>query len=256
MKKILSFLLFTLFTLGAFIAAFAEEKTYSQIEELYGNAIVSVNIVKKDGTIYNGTGFIIDKNGLVATAGHLAKDSLSVNFTFKNGVISKEATLLALSADENIDLAIFKIPNTNLPYTILGDSSRVIAGQEISVIGCPRRLQNTITNGLISQIRQVSPEVIWFQISAPISPSSSGSPVFDKEGQVIAIALSTLEGGENQNINFATPSNYLFDLMNENKISFTNQIAPKEELSLTEKIINYFKRAWEIVKEQVSFIFD
>lgn len=253
MKKILTFLLFTIFTL----TAFAEKKTYSQIEDLYGDSIVSVNVIKKDGSAYNGTGFIIDPSGLVATAGHVVKDATLVNFTFKNGAISKEATLLATSSDETIDLAILQIPNNNLPYAILGDSSQVIAGQKICVIGNPRRLQNTITNGLISQIRQISPEVIWFQISAPISPSSSGSPVFNKKGEVIAIALSTLKGEDIQNINFAIPSNYLFDLLNENKILLKSQNTIKEPgLSLTEKITNYIKAAWEIVKEQFNFIFD
>lgn len=254
MRKILIFILLLVLT----TASFAEEKTYSQIEELYGQAIVSVNVFKKDGSAYSGTGFIIDSNGLVATAGHVVKDALSVNFTFKNGKISKEAKIIALSQDDNIDLAVLQIPNTNLPYTILGDSSRVKAGQEISVIGCPRRLQNTITNGLVSQIRQISPKVIWFQISAPISPSSSGSPVFNKEGKVIAIAMSTLKGEENQNINFAIPSNYLFDLINENKIPFKNQdnSVKEQEFSLSEKIINHINKAWEIVKEQFNFIFD
>lgn len=253
MKKFLTFLLFIILTL----TAFTKDKTYSQIEELYGDSIVSVNVVKKDGSFYNGTGFIVDSSGIVATAGHVVKEASLVNFTFKNGAISKEATLLALSKDEAIDLAVLQIPNTNLPYAILGDSSQVLAGQEISVIGCPRRLQNTITNGLISQVRQVSPEVIWFQISAPISPSSSGSPVFNKEGQVIAIAIGSLKGKENQNINFAVPSNYLIDLINENKIPFNAPITEeKTDISLAKNIKNYIKRAWKILKEQMSFIFD
>ncbi|MBQ4493114.1 MAG: serine protease [Elusimicrobiaceae bacterium] len=253
MKKFSTFLLFIILTL----AAFAKGKSYIQIAELYGDSIVSVNVLKKDGNIYNGTGFIIDSSGLVATAGHVVKDALLVNFTFKNGAVSKEATLLALSKEEAIDLALLKIPNINLPYAILGDSSQVLAGQKISVIGNPRRLQNTITNGLISQVRQVSPEVVWFQISAPISPSSSGSPVFNKEGQVIAIALSSLKGEENQNINFAVPSNYLIDLINENKIPFNAPITEeKTDISLAKNIKNYIKRAWEILKEQISFIFD
>ena len=254
MKKILIFISLLLIA----TASFAKKISYSQIVELYGDSIVSVNVLRKDGTTYNGTGFIIDKNGLVATAGHVVKDAALINFTFKNGSISKEATLLAVSPDENIDLAVLQIPNKNLPYVILGDSSQVIAGQKISVIGCPHRLQNTITNGLISQVRQISPEVIWFQISAPISPSSSGSPVFNKKGEVIAIALSSLKGEDIQNINFAIPSNYLFDLLNENKIPFNNQDKPAEEkeFSLTQKIINHIKTAWEILKQQFNFIFN
>ena len=254
MKKILIFISLLLIA----TASFAKKISYSQIVELYGDSIVSVNVLKKDGSTYNGTGFIFDTNGLVATAGHVVKDASLINFTFKNGAVSKEATLLAVSQDETIDLAVLQIPYKNLPHVILDDSSKVIAGQKICVIGNPHRLQNTITNGLVSQIRQISPEVIWFQISAPISPSSSGSPVFNKKGKVIAIALSSLKGEGIQNINFAIPSNYLLDLLSENKISFSNQeeLEEKQELSLSERITTYIKRAWEVLKEQFNFIFD
>ena len=253
MKKFLTLLFFIISTLNAF----AQEKTHTQIAELYGDAIVSVNIVKKDGSTYSGTGFIIDTNGLIATAAHVIKGALAVNFTFKNSVVSKDAKLLAITKDDTIDLAVLQIPNENLPYVILGDSNQVKAGEEITVIGNPRRLQNTITNGLISQIRQVSEKVVWHQISAPISPSSSGSPVFNKNGEVIAIVTSSLKGKENQNINFAIPSNYLKQLMAEKNIYLTEDFAPvvTQKPTLFEKVKNYIKRAWNILKEQVSFVF-
>ena len=161
MKKI-NFLTIILFFLT--LPILAQEKDHSQIAELYGDAIVSVNVIKKDASTYSGTGFIIDTNGIIVTAAHVIKDALAVNFTFKNGVISEEAKILAVTKDDTIDLALLQIPNENLPYVILGDSNQVKAGEEITVIGNPRRLQNTITNGLISQIRQVSPTVIWHQI--------------------------------------------------------------------------------------------
>ncbi len=254
MKKILTFLLLTLLGLNTF----AQEKDHSEIAELYGDAIVSVNVIKKDGSTYSGTGFIIDTNGIIATAAHVVKDAYAVDFTFKNGVVSKEAKLLAITKDDTIDLAILQIQNENLPYVILGDSNQVKAGEEITVIGNPRRLQNTITNGLISQIRQVSPTVIWHQISAPISPSSSGSPVFNKKGEVIAIATSSLKGNENQNINFAIPSNYLKKLMEEKNIYITEDFAPvvTQKPTFFDKVKNYLKRAWNILKEQVNFIFN
>jgi Trypsin-like serine proteases, typically periplasmic, contain C-terminal PDZ domain len=255
MKKI-NFLTIILFFLT--LPILAQEKDHSQIAELYGDAIVSVNVIKKDASTYSGTGFIIDTNGIIVTAAHVIKDALAVNFTFKNGVISEEAKILAVTKDDTIDLALLQIPNENLPYVILGDSNQVKAGEEITVIGNPRRLQNTITNGLISQIRQVSPTVIWHQISAPISPSSSGSPVFNKKGEVIAIATSSLKGKENQNINFAIPSNYLKQLMAEKNIYLAEDFAPivKEQPTFFEKVKNYIKRAWNISKKLVSSIFN
>ena len=254
MKKI-NFLIILFFLA---LPIFAQEKTHTQIEELYGDAIVSINIIKKDGSTYSGTGFIINSDGLIATAGHVVDEALAINCTFKNGVISKEATLLAKSADKITDLALIKIPNTNLPYVILGDSNQVRAGQEITVIGNPRRLQNTITNGLISQLRQVSPTIIWLQISAPISPSSSGSPVFNKQGQVIGVVTSTLKGEEIQNINFAVPSNYLLTLMYQNNIPLTMakmQDTQMPQPSFFTRVKNHFIKAWNILKQLLSSIF-
>lgn len=192
------------------------QKTPAEIAEEYGNAIVSVNVLKNDGSTHSGTGFITTSDGVVATAGHVVDNAAFINLTFKNGVISEEAVIIEKSDNKNVDLAILKIPNKNLPTVIFKNADYLKAGDPITVIGNPRRLQNTVTNGLISQIRRISKGVVWLQISAPISPSSSGSPVFDENGRVIGIALSSLKGSDVQNINFAMPSNYLMQMIRKN----------------------------------------
>lgn len=72
------------------------------------------------------------------------------------------------------------------------------------VIGNPEGLEQTLSNGLISGIRDVEGGRL-FQISAPVSEGSSGSPVFDEQGEVIGVVVSSLERG--QNLNFAVPIN-------------------------------------------------
>ena len=210
MKKFIFFIfLFTAVITNA-------QKTPAEIAEQYGNAIVSVNVLKNDGSTHSGTGFITTSDGVVATAGHVVDNAAFINLTFKNGVVSEEAVVIEKSDNKHVDLAILKIPNQNLPTVIFKNADYVKAGDPVTVIGNPRRLQNTVTNGLISQIRRISKGVIWLQISAPISPSSSGSPVFDENGHVIGIALSSLKGSDVQNINFAMPSNYLMQMIRKN----------------------------------------
>ena len=96
--------------------------------------------------------------------------------------------------------------------------------------------------------------VTLFQISAPISPSSSGSPVFNEAGEVVGIAVSSLEEQNVQNINFALPSNYLLQMMSENKI--TPQIAKGKEPNKVQKyfqdIIEYLKKCWRIFKSKFA----
>ena len=186
-------------------------KTHVEIAEENSSAIVAINVLKKDGTTFTGTGFIVTSNGVIATSGHVTDKALYINVTFNTGAVSGQATPVAQA--KNVDLALIKIEAQNLPTVTLADSDYVLPGQEITVIGNPRRLQNTVTSGLISQVRKKADGVIWHQISAPISPSSSGSPVFNDQGQVVSVAFSSYKGEGNQNLNFAVPSNYLLELL-------------------------------------------
>ena len=217
------------------------------------NTVVTVNVLREDGKTASATGFVISPQGYIVTAAHSLDKARLVNLTFSNGAISEEAEIVAFSKNPRVDLAILKVPVNYLYGVTFKDSNAVRAGQEIAVIGSPKRLQNTITNGLVSQLRNIN-GITVFQISAPISPSSSGSPVFNYEGQVIAIAISSLEAQSVQNINFAIPSNYLLQMMKENKI--TPKIATGKQPSKVQKyfqdIIEYLRKCWRILKSKVA----
>jgi len=196
------------------ISCAPKNKTAVDIAEEFGPSVVTINVADKKGGTFNGTGFVITPDGLIATSRHVVEDAVYMNVTFSTGIISDRAQLVAASSE--VDLAIIKIPAKDLPAVVLGNSDYALAGARITVIGNPRRLQNTVTSGLISQVRLIKPGIIWHQISAPISPSSSGSPVFNNKGEVISVVFSTVKGEENQNLNFAVPSNYLILLMRDN----------------------------------------
>lgn len=247
MKRLILFILIT----G--LGFSAQAKTRVEIAEENSPAIVAINVLKKDGTTFTGTGFVVTDDGLIATSRHVVQDAMYVNVTFNTGAISGEAQLLA--ASPKVDLAIIKIGARYLPTVTLGNSDYVLPGQDITVIGNPRRLHNTITSGLISQVRRKSDGIIWHQISAPISPSSSGSPVFDEQGNVISVAFSSYSGEGNQNLNFSVPSNYLIRLMQENGYSVfvaapaTQESAPQH---WWEKVQTHIRKSWEITKRLFS----
>ena len=105
----------------------------------------------------------------------------------------------------------------NLPKTLkisvpgaqiisLGDSDTVQVGVPIYAVGNPRGLEGTFSQGIISSVRKVGTDKL-LQLTAPISPGSSGGPVLNGKGQVIGVSVATFRGG--QNLNFAIPSNYL-----------------------------------------------
>ncbi len=234
-------------TLGGLLASavlFAQTHDHVQIAQQNMPAVVTVNMLKKDGSTHTATGFVLTEDGLIATNRHVLQDTLYINLTFNNGTTSGEATPLAQSPQA--DLALLQIQAHHLPTVTLGDSSTVQPGQSITVIGNPRRLQNTVTSGIISQLRTQKDGSLWFQISAPISPSSSGSPVFDAHGRVIAIAFASLAGSANQNLNFAVPVQYLRELLAAQHITLpTGNPAP----SATHPFIRHVQQSWHILKQ-------
>jgi len=85
------------------------------------------------------------------------------------------------------------------------------------VLGSPLGLENTVTEGIVSALRLTQEKEDIFQISAPISKGSSGSPVVNMRGEVIGVATFQLING--QNLNFAVPGKYVVDLSPESKKS-------------------------------------
>ena len=116
---------------------------------------------------------------------------------------------------KNHDLAIVKVKGVkiigiNVPALPLGDSDAVQIGDKVYVAGNPEGLEGTFSDGIISAIRGNSTDKI-FQMTAPISPGSSGGPVLNDSGKVIGISVGGMEHG--QNLNFAIPVNYLKPLV-------------------------------------------
>jgi hypothetical protein len=164
-----------------------------------------VRVEDGDGRV--GTGFILDPSGLIATNLHVIIGADRIQVTTLDGLALPVVSIIALDPDH--DLALIDVdPPKPMATVPLGDSDLVEAGDPVVAIGNPLGvLDYTVSDGLISSVRQMSPDVKVLQISAPISQGSSGGPLFNPFGEVIGVAtaLST----EGQNLNFAVPSNYV-----------------------------------------------
>src|SRR5260370_9142900 len=89
------------------------------------------------------------------------------------------------------------------PHTLkLGDSDKLRVGEHVVAIGSPLGLQNTISEGIVSAMRGG-----LIQMSAPISPGSSGGRIVKRAGEVVAISVAAVMSG--QNLNFAVPVNWV-----------------------------------------------
>lgn len=175
----------------------------NEIFQKYNDAVVLVRLYDKNGKIIGfGSGFNIIKEGLIFTNLHLILEASYFDVKFPNGGSYEGSHVVALS-NKVKDLVLLKIIGSNLPIIDAEMASDLEIGDKVYVIGNPEGLVNSLSEGIVSGIRGVTQEDKYYQITAPISPGSSGSPVFDEFGRIIGIATFYLEGG--QNLNFCIP---------------------------------------------------
>ena len=114
------------------------------------------------------------------------------------------------AVDPERDLVVLKISGARAGALALGNSESIQVGETVYAVGNPQGLEGTFSQGIVSSIREVGADKL-LQITAPISPGSSGGPVLSGKGEVIGVSVATFRGG--QNLNFAIPSIYLKALL-------------------------------------------
>jgi hypothetical protein len=199
-----------LFSIAFVFFSFIEYSFSQDASLIYKNIVNStVTIITDNGS--QGSGFFIAPN-IIATNYHVIEGSTTASCYLNNSEIKyKIDGYLAL--DKAVDLILLKISGLNKPSIKLSTSD-VSIGQKVFVIGSPIGLSATITDGIISGMRNFEGYKL-IQMSAPISPGSSGGPVLNSRGELIGI--SVLQYKEGQNLNFAIPMNNLKILMDLKK---------------------------------------
>jgi|ERR1017187_5809569 S1-C subfamily serine protease len=155
-----------------------------------------------------GSGFFVREN-VVASNFHVVEGA-SRGYAKLIGKKTKYDITGLVGVDTMHDLVLLNVTDAKSPSLPLADSRQVAVGDEVFAVGNPQGLEGTFSQGIVSSIRNVESETL-LQITAPISPGSSGGPVLNSEGKVIGIAVATFTGG--QNLNFAVPANYLASLL-------------------------------------------
>jgi S1-C subfamily serine protease len=180
-------------------------KDIPAIAKAANGVIVSIITSDKDGhPVAQGTGFLVSKDGRIVTNYHVIKGASSAIVKLPDGAFYDVDGVVAF--DKARDLAVIKAHGQNFRVVTLGNSDRVQVGEEIVAIGSPLSLESTVSSGIVSGIRTIKEEGGKFlQVTAPISPGSSGGPLFNMAGEVVGITTLYLKGGEN--LNFAIPVN-------------------------------------------------
>jgi S1-C subfamily serine protease len=158
-----------------------------------------------------GSGFILNKDGLILTNNHVIDNAQRVEVTLSD---KKKYKAQVLGVDKNHDLALLKINAPNLIPATLSESQNLVVGQRVYAIGNPFGLSGTMTRGMISAIRSIrgpqnNPIEDAIQTDAAINPGNSGGPLLNSKGEVIGVTTLIANNGADQSsgIGFAIPIN-------------------------------------------------
>jgi hypothetical protein len=167
----------------------------------------TVSLIMEDNfkqPISLGSGFIIE-SGRIVTNLHVIEGA-KYGYVLENNSSKKHKIEGYYYIDKKNDLAVLSVPTLTAEPMSLSQINKPEIGEKIYAIGNPKGLSGTISEGIVSGIRTLDDKEL-IQITAPISPGSSGGPVINNLGQVIGVAVGTLTSG--QNLNFAIPISYL-----------------------------------------------
>jgi len=183
----------------------ADAQTPQQIAKKAFSSVVLLVMEDANGQPMSlGSGFFV-REGVIASNIHVVKGAAR-GYARLVGEKTKFDIKGTVGVDPQRDLVLLKIPAQDATSLTLGNSDLVEVGEPVYAVGNPHGLEGTFSQGIVSSVREVGSNRL-LQITAPISPGSSGGPVLNQKGQVIGVAVATFSGG--QNLNFAIPSNYL-----------------------------------------------
>jgi len=221
--------------------------------------VVAYDVNRKVSNL--GSGFFIDKKGYLVTNYHVLKGAYAADVK----TYDKKEYPIELVVAENIPSDLIKvrvkIPESSIHWIPVTETDPSIADRVV-VVGSPLGLEQTVSEGIVSAVRELPVLGKIFQLSAPISPGSSGSPVVNMRGKVVGVV--SFQATRGQNLNFAVSSKGILDLkQNETPITLSewtynvNMRTPKQVEKLCKEgfnfsirgefkdALNYFKEATE-----------
>ncbi len=177
--------------------------TQQTIREVVDAVLPAVVVIKTPDGI--GSGVLLDSSGVIVTNLHVIEGAKEATIELQNG--DSYNNISVIDVDTTKDIALLKIPAFDLPVVTMGNSNEISVGDDVVVMGAPSGLEQTVTRGIVSAIRDTGEGYRLFQTDAAISPGSSGGGMFDMNGNLVGVTVSYLEGS--QNINFVIPINYV-----------------------------------------------
>jgi len=209
----------------------AQDKTTADVvEDVTASVVVIAAKFSNTSDTGQGSGVIIDDGMTVITNVHVVGGASEIMVHLQDGRFIESKGYL--KADIDRDLITIKIPKKfkGVKPIKLSKSKKIKIGTKVVAIGSPQGLTNTVSEGIISGIREFESGTKVIQTSAPVSPGSSGGGLFNVNSELIGITSFLHKGG--QNLNFAYPTEYILPLLvNVSTTPFYKIKAPKTLIS-------------------------
>lgn len=184
------------------VANALSEKSGEQLFAELSRSTARITVHDVSGrTVGLGSGVVVG-NGQVITNCHVA----TAGGTLAVKVGGEQFSASVEVADEEYDLCRLSVSGLTAPAVPIGSIESLKTGQKVYAIGAPQGLELTISDGIVSAFRDM-PQGRIVQTTAPISPGSSGGPLFDAFGRLVGIM--TFQHRSGQNLNFAVPADWI-----------------------------------------------
>ncbi len=205
----------------------------------------------------SGSGFFLNSNGLAVTNYHVIEGASSAIITLSTNQAEYKVEGV-YDYNQAKDWAIIKVEGSGFDYLDMGDISSIVGGASVYAIGSPMGLQNTISEGLISNTNRQLDGIPYIQTTAAISHGSSGGALLNKYGEVIGITSAGFTDGEN--LGLAIPISLIEGYTTNSLVSLydmfgkpyqpspqypVNEIEYSTEDILKAYIINYYNEEME-----------
>jgi tetratricopeptide (TPR) repeat protein len=190
------------------LTALGQDYLPELVRRIKPSAVAIETFDSRGEVVARGSGFFVSFDKII-TNRHVIERASRVELQLSNGRKYPARGIVAVDGEGDLALLQVEVPREfAIPLSII---QRVpLEGESVVVIGNPFGLEGSVSNGIVSAVREISGYGRIIQITAPISPGSSGSPVVNMFGQVIGVA--TLQAAEGQSLNFAVPSERISQL--------------------------------------------
>ena len=209
-------------------AAMTPEKLYHKVLP----SVMTLEVESQNGEKFVGSAVLALADDVAVTAWHVVANARSVWAIYADGQRVKVTGCIHQDAVRDLALLKLEKPRSHRQATLCAEL-QAVAGR-IYVVGTPKGYASSISDGLISQIRTVE-GFREYQLSCPISPGNSGSPIFNQCGEVIGIASWTKSDA--QNMSFAIPTQDFIRLKVSEPPTSWEQLAANNAPSPPAKVI-------------------